>query len=95
MTTEVIVAALRACKTQEEVEEIFNLEYKSMKTPALPVPVAHKCNYLMLAMGDCKYFDLPSDDETRYNALLAIFLQGAWKAPFEMQLVKELVSKYL
>lgn len=87
--TEIILAALRECRSEAEVEDLFN-RFKDI-SPDIP---NWKCNYLYMAMGNASYHDLPEDDDKRMKALTKMLVHGDWREPYEKRLVKDLISKY-
>ena len=76
---------LDVCDTPEEIDEVFRLanEYS--------IPV--RCSYLM--ESDAEYFDLPSDERSRYFILKQIWVEPDSKFRRKRKIAKEVLSQVL
>jgi hypothetical protein len=69
----ILIGALRACETQEQVEDTFNRFDM--------VDVANKTEHLTICMGNPLTFfsGVEPDVATKYATVLSMFLTGVWK----------------
>jgi len=79
----IITAAIKAAETEEELDYVFRtFGYTS---------AAGKAWLLKQVMGG-KWFDLPKDDEVRFQMLKASFLSGQWRYADKLSQLKNLAK---
>ena len=80
----ITIAAMKAAETADEVSYVFNtFGFSTAKD---------KAELLQEVMGG-KWFDVPKDDEARYELFLQAFLQGQWRYADRIEKLKALVSE--
>lgn len=83
VTRKITFAAVKAAETEDELEFVFRtFGYTS---------AAGKAWLLKQVMGG-KWFDLPKDDEARFQVLKAAFLHGEWRYADKLSQLKSLVK---
>lgn len=81
----ITIAAMKAAETEDEVSYVFRtFGYTS---------VAEKAWLLEQTMGG-QWFDLPKDDEARFEILKAAFLKGQWRYADKLSQLKNLVKDF-
>lgn len=79
----ITIAAMKAAETEDEVDYVFNtFGYRS---------TSGKANLLEEVMGG-KWFDLPKDDEARFEMLKAAFLHGEWRYADKLSQLKSIAK---
>lgn len=81
----ITITAMKAAETEDEVSYVFRtFGYTS---------VVEKAWLLQQVMGG-KWFDLPKDDEARFEILKAAFLKGQWRYADKLLQLKNLVKDF-
>lgn len=79
----ITIAAMKAAETENEVSYVFStFGYTS---------AAEKAWLLEQTMGG-QWFDLPKDDEARFEALKAAFLTGQWRYADKLSQLKNIAK---
>lgn len=79
----ITIAAMKAATTEEEVSYVFGVfGFATSK---------EKADLLQETMGG-KWFDLPKDDEARFQMLLAAFLHGEWRYADKLSQLKSIAN---
>lgn len=79
----ITIAAMKAASTEEEVSYVFSVfGFATSK---------EKADLLQETMGS-KWFDLPKDDEARFQMLLAAFLHGEWRYADKLSQLKSIAN---
>ena len=79
----IIIAATKAAETEDELDFVFcTFGYASAR---------EKADLLQQVMSG-KWFDLPKDDEARFQILKAAFLHGAWRYADKLSQLKNLAK---
>lgn len=74
---------MKAAETENEVNYVFStFGYTS---------AAEKAELLELTMGG-QWFDLPKDDEARFQMLKSAFLNGQWRYADKLSQIRNLVK---
>ena len=79
----IIIAATKAAETEDELDFVFcTFGYTSAR---------EKADLLQQVMSG-KWFDLPKDDEARFQILKAAFLHGDWRYADKLSQLKNLTK---
>ena len=85
MKKKYIEALLDVCDTQEEIDEVFRM--------AKEYDILVRCSYLM--ESDVKYFDLPSNEKSKYLILKQMWVEPTAKFHRKRKIAKEVLSQIL
>ena len=86
-----IVACLEVVEDKEELDFIW----KQTSYRETDDDYRMKTSLLKKAMGEAKYFDVPSEAAAEYYCIEAMFLSFQWKDANNLQRIKDLVNKYI
>lgn len=79
----ITIAALKAAETENEMSYVFStFGYTT---------ACEKAELLQWTMGG-KWFDLPKDDEARFEMLKAAFLHGEWRYADKLSQLKNIAK---
>jgi len=79
----IIIAAMKAAETEDDLDFVFcTFGYTSAR---------EKADLLQQVMSG-KWFDLPKDDEARFQILKAAFLHGDWRYADKLSQLKNLAK---
>ena len=79
----ITVAAMKAAETENEMSYVFStFGYTT---------ACEKAELLQSVMGG-KWFDLPKDDEARFEMLKAAFLHGEWRYADKLSQLKNIAK---
>lgn len=79
----IAIAAMKAAQTENEVDYVFStFGYTN---------ACEKAELLQWAMGG-QWFDLPKEDEARFQMLKAAFLQGQWRYADKLSQLKNIAK---
>lgn len=91
-----IVAMLEVAETPSDLKEVWNIlglfasaDEKGTNWYKL------RTQLLKLAMGEAKYFDVPTDPEQEYYVIESMFLSGDWRTYKKMDDLKKFVNEVL
>ena len=86
-----IVACLEVVENKEELDFIW----KQTSYRESDDDYRMKTSLLKKAMGEAKYFDVPSEAQAEYYCIEAMFLSFQWKNVNKFQKIKDLVNECL
>lgn len=90
------VAMLEVAETPDELKEVWNIlgafataDERGENWYRL------RTKLLKIAMGDAKYFDVPTDPEQEYYVIESMFLGGEWRTYTQLDKLKKIVNEVL
>lgn len=90
------VAMLEVAETPSDLKEVWNiLGLFATANERGDNWFKLKTELLKLAMGEAKYFDVPTDPEQEYYVIESMFLGGEWRTYKQLDDLKRIVNEVL